>query len=65
VLGVGFGFLGLRETKDPARRGRGMAIAAIVIGLVLIAFTIVLVAAFATSDDCEWIDWRFECDFDS
>ena len=35
VLGAIFGFIGLGQTKDGKQRGRGMAIAGVVIGIVL------------------------------
>jgi hypothetical protein len=35
VLGIIFGFIGLKQTKDNARKGRGMAIAGLVIGIIL------------------------------
>ena len=64
ILGTIFGFIGLKQTRDGQRKGRGMAIAAVVIGLILVAFAIVLVIVLATSDDCGFEGGVFECNFD-
>jgi hypothetical protein len=61
LLGTIFGFIGLRQTKDGSRRGKGLAIAAVVIGLVLLVLAAILILYVATSDDCEFRDGRFEC----
>ena len=41
-----------------------MAIAAVIIGLILVALAIILIVVFATSDDCVMENGRFECNFD-
>ncbi len=52
LLGLIFGFVGLNQTKDGARRGRGMAIAGLVIGIILVVLAVLLWVYFATSDNC-------------
>ena len=53
VLGVIFGFVGLSQTKDGARNGRGMAIAGLVVGLVVVlAWGALWVAVAASPDHC-------------
>jgi uncharacterized membrane protein len=64
LIGAVMGFVGLREVRDGSRRGRGLAIAAIVIGLALVVLAVVLAIVFATSSDCEFHRRRFECNFD-
>ena len=53
VLGVIFGFVGLSQTKDGARRGRGMAIAGLVVGIIVVLLWGALwVAVAADPDHC-------------
>lgn len=53
VLGVIFGFIGLSQTKDGARNGRGMAIAGLVVGIVVVLLWGALwVAVAAAPDHC-------------
>ena len=53
VLGVIFGFVGLSQTKDGARSGRGMAVAGLVIGIVVVLLWGALwVAVAADPDHC-------------
>ena len=61
-LGTIFSFIGLKQTKNGARRGRGLAIAGLVIGLILIAIAIGLAIFVYTSDDCVVDGLSFECD---
>jgi peptidyl-prolyl cis-trans isomerase B (cyclophilin B) len=49
VLGVVFGWVGLRQTSQSGESGRGLAIAAIVIGALMILLNIGFVVAIATS----------------
>lgn len=51
VLGVIFGFVGLSQTKDDARPGRGLAIAGLVIGFIFLALWIWLWVAVAVDPD--------------
>ncbi|MFD4421732.1 DUF4190 domain-containing protein [Agromyces sp. NPDC058484] len=49
VIAIVLGFIGLSQVKKTGERGRGLAIAAIIIGFVSIAiFIIVWIAVFAT-----------------
>jgi uncharacterized membrane protein len=52
LLGLIFGFVGLNQTKDGSRKGRGMAIAGLVIGIILVVVAVLFVVYFATSDNC-------------
>jgi hypothetical protein len=56
LLGVIFGFVGLSQTKDGARGGRGLAIAGLVIGLIFLALWVWLWVAVAVDPDhcLEW-----------
>ena len=62
LLGVIFGLVGLSQTKNGARPGRGMAIAGLVIGLVLVVACVAVWVWFATSNKCvrDGSGWR--CD---
>lgn len=51
VLGVIFGFVGLSQTKNNARRGRGMAIAGLVVGIIVVLLWGVLWVAIAVDPD--------------
>jgi len=51
LLGLIFGFVGLGQTKDDRRRGRGMAIAGIVVGGILVLLCAVVWIAIAVDPD--------------
>jgi len=61
LLGIIFGFVGLSQTKDNARRGRGMAIAGLVIGIILVLIAIAVLLYLFTSDDCVRNGFEFVC----
>lgn len=61
LLGLIFGFVGLNQTKDGARRGRGMAIAGLVIGIILVVICAIFWIYVATSDNCDWDNGTFRC----
>lgn len=48
VLGVVFGIVGLRQTARPGEAGRGLAIAGIVIGAVLLLLDVIAVISIGT-----------------
>jgi Na+/proline symporter len=50
LLGMIFGFIGLGQTKD-GRRGRGMAIAGIVVGVLLVLLCAAIWIAIAADPD--------------
>jgi hypothetical protein len=50
LLGMIFGFIGLGQTKD-GRRGRGMAITGIVVGLLLVLLCVAVWIAIAVDPD--------------
>ena len=64
VLGIIFGFIGLKQTKDNARKGRGMAIAGLVIGIILVVVAIALWVYILTSDNCVRNGSSFTCTSD-
>jgi hypothetical protein len=64
ALGIVLGAIGLRDTNGGARRGRGMALAGVIVGATLILFAVVFVLVLATNDDCSWENGRFNCQFD-
>ncbi len=51
VLGVIFGFVGLSQTKDNARSGRGLAIAGLVVGIIVVLMWGALWVAVAVDPD--------------
>jgi len=61
LLGVVFGAVGLGQTKDDKQRGRGMAIAGIVIGIVLVVACSVFWIWLATTDNCYRDGSTFRC----
>ena len=59
ILGIIFGFIGLSQTKDNARPGRGLAIAGLIIGiLVVLLYAVVIIAAASKGDGCFYIGTR-------
>ena len=64
LLGIIFGFIGLKQTKDNARKGRGMAIAGLVIGIILVVVAIALWVYILTSDNCVRNGSSFTCTSD-
>lgn len=64
-LGVIFSTLGLKQTKDRSRQGRGLAIAGLVVGIVAVALAMLITIYVYTSDDCTRDGlFRFECTTD-
>ncbi len=61
LLGTIFGFIGMKQTADNARRGRGMAIAGLVVGIVLVVVCVAVWVYIATSDDCSWDNGTLRC----
>lgn len=51
ILGVIFGAIGMGQTKDNARPGRGLAIAGLVVGILVVLFWGTIWAVIAASDD--------------
>ena len=51
ILGVIFGFVGLSQTKDGARNGRGMAMAGLIIGVAVVLLWGALWVAIANDPD--------------
>ena len=61
LLGTIFGFVGLKQTKDGQRNGRGLAIAGVVIGIILLAICAIVWIYIATSDNCTFEDNGLTC----
>lgn len=54
LLAIIFGFVGLSQIKqDPAQRGRGLAIAGLVLGIVMLALMVLALAFGDTQFDFE------------
>ena len=64
LLGVIFSAIGMRATKHQQRRGRGLAIAGLVVGLIAVAIAVLFTLYVYTSDNCTTTDFQFECNFD-
>ncbi len=62
ILAVVFGILGIRQTGDGSRTGRGMAIAGLVLGLVGVAFASLLWGWIAFSGECTWDNGELVCE---
>ena len=52
LLGAIFGFIGLKQTKGGERGGRGLAMAGVIIGIVLVVLCIAFWIYFASNADC-------------
>lgn len=52
LLGTIFGFVGLKQTKSGERGGRGLAVAGVVIGIVLLVGCAAFWIYFATNSNC-------------
>lgn len=52
LLGVIFGFVGMKQTAENRQRGRGMAIAGLVIGIILVVACVAFWIWAATSGNC-------------
>lgn len=61
LLGTIFGFIGMGQTKDGSRKGRGMAIAGLVIGIILLVICALVWIYITTSDDCTWENNQLRC----
>jgi hypothetical protein len=64
VLGLIFSILGLKATKDGARKGRGLAIAGFVLAVLGILIAVALTAVVYTSDSCVHDGLNMSCNFD-
>lgn len=64
LLGTIFGFVGLKQTKDGSRGGRGLAVAGTIIGIVLVLACIGFWIWLATSAHCVRVGSRWECTTD-
>jgi len=52
LLGTIFGFIGLKQTKDGARKGRGMALTAVILGVLLVLACVAFWVYFSTNSNC-------------
>lgn len=63
LLGLVFGSIGVRATANGKRRGRGLAIAGLVISAIAIAITAIITLVIYTSSDCVTDGLTFDCRF--
>ncbi len=64
LLGAIFGFVGLKQTKSGERGGRGLAMAGVIIGIVLVVACIALWIYFATNANCVRVGNSWNCTTD-
>ena len=64
VLAVVFSLVGLSATSTGAKRGRGLAVAGLVVGIITILITIGFTAFVYSSDDCVTDGLEIDCRFD-
>lgn len=63
-VGTVLSIFGLKATKGGAKKGRGLAIAGLVVGIVAIALALAVTAVIYTSDDCVVDGLDITCDFE-
>jgi hypothetical protein len=61
LLGTIFGFVGLKQTKNHERGGRGLALAGVIIGIILVVVCVVIWVYLLASGNCVRNGNRFEC----
>ena len=61
LLGTIFGFVGMSQTKDGTRGGRGMAIAGMIIGVISLVACVAFWIYFAQNADCVRTGTTWEC----
>jgi hypothetical protein len=61
LLGVIFGLVGMSQTKNGARGGRGLAIAGLVIGIILLLACAAFWSYVLASGDCEFDGGQLRC----
>ena len=61
LLGTIFGFVGMKQTGNDAQRGRGMAIAGVVIGLILLAACVAFWIYVFANGNCHRVGGRWYC----
>ena len=61
LLGAIFGFVGLRQTKSGERGGRGLALAGVIIGVILVVACAAFWIYFATNADCVRVGSHWSC----
>jgi len=64
LLGAIFGFIGLKQTKNGQRDGRGLAKAGTIIGIILVVACVAFWIYFATNADCVRVGNRIDCTTD-
>ena len=63
-VGTVLSFVGLKQTSNNERRGRGLAIAGVIVGLIVVLIALGFTAFVYTSDDCVVDGLKFECNLD-
>lgn len=61
LLGIIFGVVGLRRTAGGVRRGHGMALAGLIVGIVLVVGCAAFWIFVATSGNCQFDNGNFSC----
>ena len=64
VLGIVFSVIGLKATAGGRLKGRGLAIAGLVVSILAVAIAALFTTYIYTSDDCVTDGFEVECDFD-
>lgn len=65
VLGTVFSAVALKATSGGRMKGRGLAIAGLVVGLITVAIAALFTTYVYTSDDCVTDGFEISCDFES
>jgi hypothetical protein len=63
-VGTVLSFVGLKQTANGAKRGRGLAVAGLIIGIITVLIALGFTAFVYTSDDCIVDGLSFECNID-
>ena len=61
LLGVIFGFVGLKQTKNGERGGRGLALAGVIIGIILLVVCVAVWIYLVGSGNCVRTGNSFDC----
>jgi Na+/proline symporter len=64
LLGAIFGIIGLKQTKSGERGGRGLAMAGMIIGIILVVACAIFWIYFATNAECVRTGSSFDCTVD-
>lgn len=65
VLGIVFSVIGLKATSGGLAKGRGLAIAGLVVSIIAVAIAALFTTYIYTTDDCITDGFQVECNFDN